>query len=139
MARWLLASPQVRALSRVATPHNEAALLEMALYVTGAQLERICRGFRSAQVADEGPSREARSVRRRLLPGGMVKLEVVLCPDEADLVMLDPARDSPGAAVARPRLCFSAAPTKYPFRTHVRRGAGLPVFGFLETSGTETK
>lgn len=34
-------------------------------------------------------------MRRRLLPGGMVKLEVVLCPDEADLVLraLDRARE----------------------------------------------
>jgi hypothetical protein len=87
LAAGKLSYAKVRALSRVATPDNEAKLLEMALYATGAQLERICRGFRTAQIADEDPTRETRSVRRRLLPGGMVKLEVVLCPDEADLVM----------------------------------------------------
>jgi hypothetical protein len=87
LAEGKLSYAKVRALSRVATSDNEAKLLEMALYATGAQLERICRGFRNAQMADEGPTPEARSVRRRLLPGGMVKLEVVLCPDEADLVM----------------------------------------------------
>jgi hypothetical protein len=86
---------KVRAISRVATPNNEATLLEMALYATGAQLERICRSFRNVQMADERPTAEARSVRRRLLPSGMVKLELVLCPDEADLVMraLDRARE----------------------------------------------
>ena len=67
----------------------------MALYATGAQLGRICRGFRNAQTADQAPTPESRSVRRRLLPGGMVTLEIVLCPDEADLVLraLDRARE----------------------------------------------
>jgi len=46
-------------------------------------------------MADQGPTPETRSVRQRLLPGGMVKLEIVLCPDEADLVMkaLERARE----------------------------------------------
>ena len=87
LASGKLSYAKVRALSRVATPGNEAKLLEMALYSTDAQLERICRSFRNAQMTDEGPTPEARSVRRRLLPGGMVELEIVLCPDEADLVM----------------------------------------------------
>jgi hypothetical protein len=95
LASGKLSYAKVRALSRVATPDNEANLLEMALYATGAQLERICRGFRNAQMADEGPMPEARSVRERLLPGGMIRLEIVLCPDEADLVLraLDKARE----------------------------------------------
>lgn len=95
LAAGKLSYAKVRALSRVATPENEAKLLEMALYATGAQLERICRGVRTALTADDGPAPEGRSVRRRLLPGGMVKLEIVLCPDEADLVMraLDRSRE----------------------------------------------
>ena len=95
LASGKLSYAKVRALSRAATPDNEAKLLEMALYATGAQLERICRRFQSAQMADEAPTPEARSVRRRVLPGGMVKLEIVLCPDEADMVVkaLDRARE----------------------------------------------
>ena len=95
LAAGKLSYAKVRAMSRVATPDNEATLLEMALYATGAELERLCRGYRGALKSDEAPSAEARSVRRRLLPGGMVKLEVVLCPDEADLVLraLDCARE----------------------------------------------
>jgi hypothetical protein len=86
---------KVRALTRVATPENEARLLELALYATGAQLERMCRGYRSALAADVAPSPEDRCVRQRVLPSGMVKLEIVLSPDEADLVMraLDRARE----------------------------------------------
>ena len=91
-----LSYAKVRALTRVATPQNEAQLLELALVATGAQLERLCRGYRTAQFADEVPLPEARSVRQRPLPGGMVKLEIVLSPDEADLVLraIERARES---------------------------------------------
>jgi hypothetical protein len=86
---------KVRALTRVATPENEANLLDLAPYATGAQLERLCRGYRSALVADNALPPAERSVRRRDLPGGMVKLEIVLLPDEADLVLraLDRTRE----------------------------------------------
>ncbi len=100
-----LSYAKVRALTRVATPENEARLLELALYATGAQLERICRGFRSAQAADEGSAAEDRCVRKRVLPGGMVKLEIVLAPDEAELVMraLDCAREASVEASGGPQ------------------------------------
>jgi len=86
---------KVRALTRVATAQTEAKLLEAALYSTGAQLERLCRGYRTAMTVDNVLPPPERGVRRRDLPGGMVKLEVVLSPDEADLVLcaLDRARE----------------------------------------------
>ena len=82
-----LSYAKVRALTRVATPDNEAKLLEMALVATGAQLERLCRGYRGVLGGESTPAPEERSVRQRLLPGGMVKLELVLEPDEADLIL----------------------------------------------------
>jgi hypothetical protein len=82
-----LSYAKVRALTRVATPENEAKLLEMALIATGAQLERLCRGYRGVLDSERTPAPEERSVRQRLLPGGMVKLELVLEPDEADLIL----------------------------------------------------
>jgi hypothetical protein len=82
-----LSYAKVRALTRVATPENEAKLLEMALMATGAQLERLCRGYRGVLDNERTPAPEERSVRQRLLPGGMVKLELVLEPDEADLIL----------------------------------------------------
>jgi hypothetical protein len=90
-----LSYAKVRALTRVATPDTEAKLLEVAVVATGAQLERLCRGYRRALAPDETLAAEERSVRRRDLPGGMVKLEIVLAPDEADLVLraLDRARE----------------------------------------------
>ena len=90
-----LSYAKVRALTRVATPENEACLLEMALEATGAQLECLCRGFRTAQAAGETQIPEERSVRQRVLSGGMVKLELVLSPDEADMILraIDRARE----------------------------------------------
>ena len=90
-----LSYAKVRALTRVATPDTEAKLLEVAVVATGAQLERLCRGYRRALAPDEELATEERSVRRRDLPGGMVKLEIVLAPDEADVVLraLDRARE----------------------------------------------
>ena len=82
-----LSYAKVRALTRVATPENEAKLLEMALMATGAQLERLCRGYRGVLDNERTPAPEERSVRQRLLAGGMVKLELVLEPDEADLIL----------------------------------------------------
>ncbi len=82
-----LSYAKVRALTRVATPQNEGKLLELALVATGAQLERLCRGYRAATDSETAPAPEERSVYRRVLPGGMVKLELVLEPDEADLVL----------------------------------------------------
>ncbi len=83
-----LSYAKVRALTRVATPENEGKLLDLALVATGAQLERFCRDYRAATLPDEpAPTPEERSVYKRVLPGGMVKLELVLEPDEADLIL----------------------------------------------------
>jgi hypothetical protein len=88
LGRGELSYAKARALTRVATPDNEQRLLDLARHATGAQLERICRGYRqvAASLMDEGPLPEERSVRERLLPGGMVRLELVLHPDEAALI-----------------------------------------------------
>src|ERR1700712_3439756 len=43
-----LSFSQVRALTRVATPENEASLLDVARHSTAAQLERITGGIRRA-------------------------------------------------------------------------------------------
>ncbi len=90
-----LSYAKVRALTRVATAETEGKLLKLALFATGAQLERLCRGYRSVLEREEVASPEERSVRRRQLPGGMVKLELVLQPDEADLILraVDRARE----------------------------------------------
>jgi hypothetical protein len=65
---------------------NEERLLEVALAATGAQLEQICRGLRSATRSESDAAQE-RYVRARVLGNGLVKLEVVLTPDESTLIV----------------------------------------------------
>jgi len=77
-----------KAMTRVATAENEARLLRMAECATGAQLERICRGYR--QVTEGRKPRlddERRFVRKRYTASSMVRIEAQLRPDEAELVM----------------------------------------------------
>src|SRR3954466_5826007 len=92
-AEGRLSYAQVRAVTRIATPENEARVLEVALAATGAQLERICRGFRRATELDQLRAADRR-VRARVLGDGLVRLEVVLSADEAELMMkaIDDAR-----------------------------------------------
>jgi hypothetical protein len=81
-----LSYSKVRAITRIATPANEEAVLDVALAATGAQLERICSGFRRATEI-ETDAGQKRYVRGRALGNGMVKLEIVVSPDEADLML----------------------------------------------------
>ena len=84
-----LSYSKVRALTRVATPATEAALLDDAHRTTAVQLELICRALRSVQrqaalSADEVRAR--RRVTRRERDDGMVSIEAVLPVEEAALV-----------------------------------------------------
>jgi hypothetical protein len=90
-----LSYAKVRALTRVATPETEGKLLSMALFATASQLERLCRAYRGVLEAGGAANAEERCVRRRTLPGGKVKLELVLEADEAELVLkaVDRARE----------------------------------------------
>ncbi len=58
LSRGEISYSKVRALTRVATPATEAALLDMARSSTASQLERICRGYRRAMqnAANERPT-----------------------------------------------------------------------------------
>ena len=99
MRRGTISYSKVRAITRVANPAIEERLLEYAKYTTAAQLERICRGIRQAQLlADEEgePLDEAellvrafaaRDVTRRSRGDGTVQVIVTLLPDEAERVV----------------------------------------------------
>ncbi len=84
-SRGELSYAKVRAITRVATRKNEDLLLAQARGTTGAELERICAGFRRL-----GPTvaldDERRFVRRRTLGDGLVQIEMRLLPDEAERV-----------------------------------------------------
>jgi Domain of unknown function (DUF222)/HNH endonuclease len=88
---------KVRALVRVATPANEALLLDYARLMTASQLEKLSRKYALVQRHCRDPhpldDEQRRYVRRRDTEDGMVKIEAVLHPEEAELIwaMLDHA------------------------------------------------
>jgi hypothetical protein len=98
-----LSYAQVRAITRVANEDNEERLLEVALAATGAQLEQICRGLRSA-TKGEAEAAQERYVRARVLGNGLVKLEVVVTPDESTLIIdaIERAREALTPALRAP-------------------------------------
>ncbi len=81
---------KVRALTRVASPDNETALLAMARASTASQLERICRGYRVAMRNAEdslpGDEEDTRWVHERDTETGFVRLDIQLRPEEAAIV-----------------------------------------------------
>lgn len=93
-----LSYSKARAITRVATPANEAELLELALHATAAQLERIVRGYRSAASAD--PEHANAVDRERYLSwtwydDGALMIRGRLSADEGALLLraLEAARD----------------------------------------------
>jgi len=83
---------KVRALLRVATPENEVLLLDHARLMTASQLEKLSRKYALVQRHGHGHTphplgdAQRRCVRRRDTEDGMVKIEAVLHPEEAELV-----------------------------------------------------
>ncbi len=81
---------QARAISRVATGANEKLWVEYAKRMPASGLAKLCRAFQSVQGYADGASTTTaaplRSVTRRTLDHGMVKLELVLTNDEAAIV-----------------------------------------------------
>jgi hypothetical protein len=54
-----LSYSKVRAISRIATPESEAQLVELARHATGAQMEKLVRGYRGALAVALGTARRA--------------------------------------------------------------------------------
>jgi hypothetical protein len=75
---------------RVATPANEVLLLDHARLMTASQLEKLSRKYALVERHGQDPhpvgDEQRRYVRRRDTDDGMVKIETVLHPEEAELV-----------------------------------------------------
>ena len=87
LARGEVSYSKVRAMTRIATPQNESALLHIAKQGTAAQLEKICRGVAQVTARRDGADGPERWVRTRTDSDGMVVVEARLHADEAALVM----------------------------------------------------
>ncbi len=100
MSRGELSFAAVRALTRVATPENEADLLELAQGATAAQLERMVRSFKLGSRQDEVDRERERFESRSLsvFPDeeGMVVVKGRLTPELGALLMraVEAASDS---------------------------------------------
>ena len=91
MARGELSFSKVRALTRVATPDNEAELLELARAGSAAHLERVVRGWRTLGRHDEAKRERLRHRLRSfsVFPGddGMYVVRGRLTPEVGALFM----------------------------------------------------
>ncbi|MCC7386714.1 MAG: DUF222 domain-containing protein [Deltaproteobacteria bacterium] len=82
-----ISDSKVRAITRVATPENEALLVEMAVSAPASILEKICRKFRSVVEAERDRETPAeadarRTVRYQHLPDGRMRFTADLPADE---------------------------------------------------------
>jgi len=81
-AKARLSYSKVRALTRVATPDNEALLLDIAEASTAAQLERICRKFRGCMQASGAEAETKRRLSVRYGDDGTMRFSAQLPADE---------------------------------------------------------
>ena len=91
MACGRLSYSVVRALTRVATPDNEARLVAVACCATGAQVERLVRAWRQADREAQPDAEQVRLARRalstRVDDDGMVVLRARLTPEVGAVVL----------------------------------------------------
>ena len=85
MRRGVISYSKVRAVTRVATPETEQALLDVALCGTAAHVEQIVRGWRrvdrTAEAAEDWRRHETRSLRTWVDDDGMVVVRGRLTPE----------------------------------------------------------
>jgi hypothetical protein len=99
-----LSYSKVRALTRIATPHTEPDLVDLARHATAAQVERLAAGYRRAASPDEQTARHARRyLRHHWDDDGSLIIRGRLSPDDGALFLaaLRAARDA-AAGDARP-------------------------------------
>lgn len=136
-----LSYAQVRAVTRVANADNEERLLDVAVAATGAQLERICRGLRSATRSEFDAAQE-RYVRARILGNGLVKLEVVVTPDESTIIIdaIERAREAlTPAQPAREIVTVSASATNQPKPVAAPRPSAVDALLHLVSNATNNE
>ncbi|WP_419947677.1 DUF222 domain-containing protein [Candidatus Palauibacter sp.] len=103
MEKGRLSWSKVRALTRMATPENEARLVEFALHHTASQVERLVRAWRSAEAAFQALAgtpelaelADRRRLTVRLTADGMYEVRGLLMPEVGALLVetLDAAGD----------------------------------------------
>ncbi|MGH9136345.1 MAG: DUF222 domain-containing protein [Acidimicrobiales bacterium] len=116
--RAALSYAKVRAITRVATPETEAALVDTALAMTAAQLERVVRAWRRSEVlesATDEARHAARECRVHWDDDGSLVGEFRLTPEEGALVV--------AALDVAERDAFEPVPDEAERPTPAQRGA----------------
>ena len=85
-ARGELSYSKVRAITRVATPEREQALVDIAKHSTASQITRLFRWYERCIDDPQAPRAQRRHVHRSETIDGMVRIEIVLPPEEAAIV-----------------------------------------------------
>ena len=89
-SRGELSYSKVRAITRVATADIEQELVDIAMHATASQLERLLRSYgRCLDIAtgkEQALRGQRRHVHRSQTVDGMVRIEIVLPPEEAAAV-----------------------------------------------------
>jgi hypothetical protein len=121
---------KVRAITRVATPETEEQLVELALHATGAQLEKLVRGYRGALAAtleNAEAVHERRFISCTWEDDGSLRLQGRLTADQGALLVaalnaMEETREGEDAgARAADALCGLA---RAGLAEHAARGAG---------------
>ncbi len=82
-----LSYAKVRAITRAATPENEQDFIDIATHTTAAQIEKLSAAYRRTRLDPEHPTEEVRRfVRRTDTRSGMVRIEMQLPPEQANVV-----------------------------------------------------
>lgn len=85
--RGVLSYTQVRAITRIATPENEATLIQFARHATGSQLVKICGEVRRQLALTAQPDLEhALRLAFRTLDDGSEELTACMRPEQAAIV-----------------------------------------------------
>ena len=91
MERGQVSYSKVRALTRVATPESEAALLDVALAGTAVHVEQVTRAWRrvdrAAEIAEDGRRHAHRELRTWTDDDGMVVIQGRLAPEVGAVVL----------------------------------------------------
>jgi hypothetical protein len=82
-----LSYAKVRALTRVAKPETEQDFLDIAMHATASQIEKLTAAYRRVRVDPSEPAADLRRfVRRADTASGMVRIEMQLPPEQANVV-----------------------------------------------------
>jgi hypothetical protein len=82
-----LSYAKVRAITRVATPETEQDFLDIATHATASQIEKLTAAYRRTRVDPSEPPTNLRRFARRIdTASGMVRIEIQLPPEQANMV-----------------------------------------------------